>query len=675
MTGILKVIIALLHTQSETVNLGIEPTLARTKIKEVIEVAEECRMSIVAGEDIVNLRLKDRLKRIDAEIEEKKTVLEKKRETWPLKRLSDLEESLPHLEDRKEELNRLVRKEDKSSANKVRYAAKRVTDSLLEQNRVKRRRLGAGRPMEMGEDEEQFPLQSIEEMSTAHGRRHDTVLYMNHKVKARDMLKIVNCQREEKNLKPLRSLSTVLSRGKAKRATSIQAKRHKGGSLFCCKKPPKTEDKEMELTHHQRAHVKNAVFDFCYKEQDRKYSFMKSIDDKAYVRPGTSVGFRDVKKMGIYQPTDNNAVGKLPKYDWVNEQVYVTPSTHHIFTKESRVIDVREVFAMSEDDSFVFMRPKAFVGSSRTIWASEDMELRAIHADLYEVEGSNLSMVFRGFCARIKDKIEHFILTTTQKDVLLVTNKLDCVYRQYEMKRVTHTFEYLERAVAKCDVVKISDHEKACCLQIQSLLTQVLTHMEAVKDSPSTGSLLWQEYCKTLTACHELLNLFSSFGLPIVKPRVIELTNAGPGVGCNNNEVQFRIAERILIHNLDKLVRVHRARGDSGQNEAERTNASIGDALVTGETLNWEHYKRFENMSKEDIEALTLQDYEKLEKERMERNAWKAAGELAERVDGEPAPHGIISCSVGQRTFECLCFHQSAVCKGEASRSLLLFKN
>ena len=243
MTGILKVIIALLHTQSETVNLGIEPTLARTKIKEVIEVAEECRMSIVAGEDIVNLRLKDRLKRIDAEIEEKKTVLEKKRETWPLKRLSDLEESLHHLEDRKEELNRLVRKEDK-----VRYAAKRVADSLLEQNRVKRRRVAAGRPMEMGEDEEQFPLKSIEEMSTAHGRRHDTVLYMNHKVKARDMLKIVNCQREEKNLKPLRSLSTVLSRGKAKRATSIKAKRHKGRSLFCCKKPPKTEDKEMEHT-------------------------------------------------------------------------------------------------------------------------------------------------------------------------------------------------------------------------------------------------------------------------------------------------------------------------------------------------------------------------------------------------------------------------------------------
>ena len=75
--SILRAIIALLHTRSD-------PTMARRKIKEVIEVAVECRMSIVAGKDIVNLRLKDRLKRIDAEIEEKKTVLEKKRETRPI---------------------------------------------------------------------------------------------------------------------------------------------------------------------------------------------------------------------------------------------------------------------------------------------------------------------------------------------------------------------------------------------------------------------------------------------------------------------------------------------------------------------------------------------------------------------------------------------------------------
>jgi len=104
--------------------------------------------------------------------------------------------------------------------------------------------------MEMGEDKEQFLSQSIEKMSTAHGRWHDTVLYMNHGVKSQDILNVVNFRREERSLKPLRSLPTVLSHSKAKRATSVQAKHHKSRSLFCCKKPPKTEDKKRELTHH-----------------------------------------------------------------------------------------------------------------------------------------------------------------------------------------------------------------------------------------------------------------------------------------------------------------------------------------------------------------------------------------------------------------------------------------
>ena len=91
----------------------------------------------------------------------------------------------------------------------------------------------------MNVDEEEYHLKCIEEMSTAHRKRHDTVLYMNHRVNACDMLKIVNHRRTEKDLRPLQSISTVLACGKAKRARSIQAKRHKGRSLFCCKKPRK----------------------------------------------------------------------------------------------------------------------------------------------------------------------------------------------------------------------------------------------------------------------------------------------------------------------------------------------------------------------------------------------------------------------------------------------------
>lgn len=90
--------------------------------------------------------------------------------------------------------------------------------------------------------------------------------------------------------------------------------------------------------------------------------------------------------------------------------MYVILFIYCIFIKEFRVIDEREVFVMLEDDSFGFMRFKVFVGSLGIIWVFEDMELCVIYADFYEVEGFNLLMVFWGFCVRIKDKIEYFIL-------------------------------------------------------------------------------------------------------------------------------------------------------------------------------------------------------------------------------------------------------------------------
>ena len=61
-----------------------------------------------------------------------------------------------------------------------------------------------------------------------------------------------------------------------------------------------------------------------------------------------------------------------------------------------------------------------------------------------------------------------------------------------------------------------------------------------------------------------------------MKPFIVDLTDAGPGVGVNNIEVKFRDAELVRLHNTSYKIRVHRANGDSGQNEAERTNSACG---------------------------------------------------------------------------------------------------
>lgn len=59
-------------------------------------------------------------------------------------------------------------------------------------------------------------------------------------------------------------------------------------------------------------------------------------------------------------------------------------------------------------------------------------------------------------------------------------------------------------------------------------------------------------------------------------------------MAVSNNEAKFRDGEFAGIINSDYCVRAHRSLGDSGQNEAERTNSGSGDALVDGETLEWE---------------------------------------------------------------------------------------
>ena len=80
------------------------------------------------------------------------STLDKKRDVWPEKRVNDLKESKERFEERLSEIENLLEKGDKSAVEKVRRAAKRRAGLLLEENRVKRRKLGVHRPTEMDED-------------------------------------------------------------------------------------------------------------------------------------------------------------------------------------------------------------------------------------------------------------------------------------------------------------------------------------------------------------------------------------------------------------------------------------------------------------------------------------------------------------------------------------------
>lgn len=158
--------------------------------------------------------------------------------------------------------------------------------------------------------------------------------------------------------------------------------------------------------------------------------------------------------------------------------------------------------------------------------------------------------------------------------------------------------------------------------------------------------------------CHEILEILEDLKLPIVRPRWCDLTDAGPGVGVSNFEVKFRDAELCRIFNSDHHIRVHRSRGDSGQNEAERTNSAIGDAVVDGATIEWEKHKQFEGLSTEEREALTVKEFEELEHRRMEQNAWHVSKQLVERIDGAPVLSDRITAYLSEKQDKLFFFNQ-----------------
>lgn len=153
---------------------------------------------------------------------------------------------------------------------------------------MKNRKRSCGAPSLLDSDNEETIPKAIEEKSTAPGRRHDMVLYTNHRVKKKDFLSLANYYRFKQGKTRIKSATTLLNRARPRNARSIAARAHKGKWLFCAKKPPKTENNENVCPKHQRNHVCN-VKQSMFSGNCKGEGLVISMDDKAYLRPGTDM--------------------------------------------------------------------------------------------------------------------------------------------------------------------------------------------------------------------------------------------------------------------------------------------------------------------------------------------------------------------------------------------------
>jgi hypothetical protein len=625
--------------------------------------------------------LQEKKEDLEKELNKKQKLVELKQNTWPSYVIGDMESTIKVTEEQIGEIDALLKPEDSKSRQRLEQMRKRKATQVIEEQRIKRRKLSTqGAPRKLDEEDEEFLAKCVEDKATYHGRRHDLVMYTNRRVKSRDLVNIANKRLKDAGKRLIKSSTTVYNRCKPKNTRSVQASQHIGKGLMCFKKPPKAEDNENENTHYQRAHVKNVKMAmFSEKAGDaNKYSLIHSIDDKAYLRPGTSEGFSSARNQKILTLSDASKARQLPKYDWPQKLVYQTPGSHRVMTKQSINDDTgNEKLINDTDEHFVFVRPKSIIGSSGTVWASEMVQLRHTNPSTFQVEANKVQTCtgytesFSSCCAMLHDYAFQFEDMTTETDLEKLLQK-DCETCQkfinYEQQRLKILNSRLQNTLYKVTEMESNFSEAERAL-FSGRVKPVLDALFDMSSREPDRSIL-KEHCeKVQRACQNLLQVIAEFKLPPVKPRVAYLTDAGPGVGVSNFEVKFRDAEIARMYNSDYRVRVHRSRGDSGQGEAERTNSAIADSVVDGATIEWETIKRYEGMTSEQISQMSVKQFEEYESDRMTKNAWIIANELVQRIDGAPVLGEYIHCKLSNKADDMFFFNKDYLVEFQNSAS------
>ena len=140
--------------------------------------------------------------------------------------------------------------------------------------------------------------------------------------------------------------------------------------------------------------------------------------------------------------------------------------------------------------------------------------------------------------------------------------------------------------------------------------------------------LLKQKY----VSLHQELKSF----IPALKSRVHKFKDGSPGVGANNHDVKFRLAEIFLICDLDYLIRHRLANDNNSHSEIERIQTYVGAAICDGGSLEWEYKGEFAGLMEHEMLKITFEELERHELERMKFNAFKVFDELTSRLDGAP---------------------------------------
>lgn len=206
----------------------------------------------------------------------------------------------------------------------------RVAQNLVEDNRLKGRQAGAGRPSILDEETVEMVVRTLESDCNAERRRRDAVMYCDRsRIKESDSLDIANYYQKEQGKPTIKSSRTVALWQKPRKQNTREGQRHRQAVdcryMFTCKKPEETLEETHIDTHHQRAHAK-IVRKEAYEDASpiRSFTLDISMDDKATLKAGTDLGWQGTKGRGIFMSTQNPQ--EYRRHNFVGLENQLTPS-------------------------------------------------------------------------------------------------------------------------------------------------------------------------------------------------------------------------------------------------------------------------------------------------------------------------------------------------------------
>jgi len=245
---------------------------------------------------------------------------------------------------------------------------------------------------------------------------------------------------------------------------------------------------------------------------------------------------------------------KNKESDFSIPQVHITPSSFRFMVGHKEIIDDNTHVVNHLDQTVVTNRPKHYIGSSGSVWAS-DMFIRSELPQLFKVQDvkyRTCSIQLRRFCTQVHDCAFYFEDTTMYEDVMACTDNLNCKFRVYELSRLSWLERQLNNAQLRWeeDKIGIEGEDVALGNEVKDTVKVVLDTLEERGQDirASTKGNLWESYVDLLDKVRKIQQRIAALHSPTAKRDVLfGCTVLAAAILNSDSELQKLHESSILI--------------------------------------------------------------------------------------------------------------------------------